>query len=208
MFNQILPAIRATLVLAILTGLIFPFVITIIAQFLFPDQANGSLIHNQEGKVIGSKLIGQSFTNLGYFHPRPSAAGAGYDGVASGGTNLGPTSKKLIVGQIDDPNSKDIDETFAGVKQLAEQYRNENGLSVNQKVPVDAVTRSGSGLDPDISTTNALLQAARISRVRKLPFSIIVKLVHNHIEERQFDLLGEPRVNVLVLNLDLDQLKQ
>jgi K+-transporting ATPase ATPase C chain len=207
MFSQIVPSIRATLVLAILTGLVFPLVITMTAQLFLPDQANGSLVRNSEGKIVGSRLIGQQFTKAEYFHPRPSAAGAGYDGIASGGTNLGPSSKKLILGQADDSKTKDTDETFVGVKQLVEQYRKENDLAVGVLIPVDAVTRSGSGLDPDISLNNALLQAPRIAKARKLPLNTVRDLVHQHTEDRQLGVLGEPRVNVLLLNLALDELK-
>jgi K+-transporting ATPase ATPase C chain len=199
-------AVRTTLVLALLTGVIFPLVVTGIAQALFPKSANGSLITDKNGKVIGSKLIGQPFTKPEYFHPRPSAAGSGYAGEASGGTNLGPTSQKLILGQKDNPETKDVDESFAGIKQLAEQYRAENNLAADQPVPVDAVTRSGSGLDPDISPENALLQAPRVAKARNIAEQTVIDLVHHQTEPRVLGFLGEPRVNVLMLNLALDQL--
>jgi K+-transporting ATPase ATPase C chain len=205
MFKQAITALRATIVLAVLTGIIFPLIITGIAQALFPHQANGSLITDRSGKTIGSSLLAQRFVRPEYFHPRPSAAGSGYAGEASSGTNLGPTSAKLILGQKDDPATKDFDESFAGIKQLAESYRAENSLPSDYAVPVDAVTRSGSGLDPDISVPNALLQAPRVAKARKLPESVVKDLLARHTEERQFGFLGEPRVNVLTLNLDLDQ---
>ena len=205
MIRQILPALRATIVLAVLTGLLFPLAVTGLAQAMFPAQANGSLIRGANGKVIGSRLIGQSFTKPEYFHPRPSAAGAGYGAEASSGTNLGPTSSKLLEGIPDDPKTKDTDESYAGVKQLVQAYRTENGLSPDAKVPVDAVTRSASGLDPHISVANALLQAPRVAQARKLPVDQVEALVRKHTEGRDLGLLGEPRVNVLELNLALDQ---
>lgn len=135
MFKHMVPALRATLVLAVLTGLVFPAAATLLAQILFPEQANGSLLKDKAGVVIGSRLIGQQFSSPRYFHPRPSAAGSGYQGEMSSGTNLGPTSSKLILGPADDPAGKDVDQSrigpgsFAGVKQLVAQYRIENGLN-------------------------------------------------------------------------------
>jgi K+-transporting ATPase ATPase C chain len=205
MLKEIMTAIKATLVLALLTGIIFPLVITGIAQLVFPEQSNGSLIKNEKNVIIGSKLIGQSFNKPQYFHPRPSAAGSGYAGEASGGTNLGPTSAKLILGSKDDPKTKDVDESFDGIKQLAEKYRQENNLAADAKVPVDAVTRSGSGLDPDISNANAILQAPRVAKARNLPQDTVIDFVHRASEGRQLGFLGEPRVNVLMLNLALDK---
>lgn len=204
MLKQIGPAIRATLVLAVLTGLLFPLAITGLAQLLFKEQADGSLLW-KEGQVVGSRLIGQAFTRPEYFHPRPSAAGSGYAGEASGGTNLGPTSAKLIEGLPDDPATKDTDEVYAGVKQLAAQYRETHRLSPDQKVPVDAVTRSASGLDPHISVANAALQVPRVAVARGMRPEEVVQLVRRHTEGRSFGLLGEPRVNVLELNLELDR---
>jgi K+-transporting ATPase ATPase C chain len=208
MLKQMMPAIRATLVLAILTGVIFPVAITMLAQLCFPEQANGSLTHNKAGQVIGSRLIGQQFVKPEYFHPRPSAAGSGYAGEASSGTNLGPTSAKLILGQADDPSTKDTDESFDGIKQLSQKYRQDSLLESNEKVPVGAVTRSGSGLDPDICEADAMLQARRIAKVRGLSKEDIQQLVKKHTEGRQFGFLGEPRVNVLMLNLALDEIKR
>lgn len=193
--------------LAILTGLVFPAVMTMLAQVLFPEQAKGSLIRNQAGEVIGSKLIGQQFTRSEYFHGRPSVAGSGYAGESSAGTNLGPTSSKLILGIKDDPSTKDVDESYAGVKQLADMYRRDNLLTVDEKVPVDAVTRSSSGLDPDISEANAMFQARRVAKARALAEATVVNLVRLHTQGRQLGFLGEPRINVLMLNLALDEIQ-
>jgi K+-transporting ATPase ATPase C chain len=207
LLQLIIQAVRTTLVLAMLTGLVFPFIITIIGQLLFPYQANGSLIKDSTGKVIGSALIGQTFTRPEYFHPRPSAAGSGYAGESSSGTNLAQTSSKLFEGVKDDPNTKDVDETFLGIKQLAEAYRQENDLPATFPVPVDAVTRSGSGLDPHISPLNATLQAARVAKARNCQVSDVLKLVKAHTENPDFGILGERRVNVLLLNLALDRIR-
>jgi len=193
MIRELVPAIRSTLTLALYTGIAFPLLIFGLGQALFPHQANGSLIE-QGGRIVGSELLAQSFTKPQYFHPRPSAAGSGYAGEASGGTNFGPTSKKLILG----------DQSFAGIKQLADSYRAENGLSAGVKVPVDAVTRSSSGLDPHISPTNAYLQAARVATARHLPEATVTELIRQYTEGRDLGLFGEPRINVLKLNLALD----
>ena len=205
MLKTIIQATRATLVLAILTGIIFPLAITAVAHTVFPSQANGSLVSNPKGVVIGSRLLAQQFSKPIYFHPRPSAAGSGYAGEASSGTNLGPTSQKLFEGQADDPKTKDVDESFLGVKQLADNYRKENNLAPDFLVPVDAVTRSGSGLDPDISPENAAAQAQRVATARKMPLQVVLNAVSQNTESRQLGFLGNPRVNVLSLNLSLDQ---
>lgn len=205
MLSQLFPAIRATIVLAILTGLVFPLVITGISQAAFPAQANGSLLKGKDGKIVGSVLIGQSFTRPEYFHPRPSAAGSGYAGEASSGTNLGPTSAKLIEGIDDDPATKDADETYAGIQDLVKQYRETNGLGAEVKVPIDAVTRSASGLDPHISIANAKLQAARVAKARSISSDEVRNALDQATEGRDLGLLGEPRVNVLLLNRALDQ---
>ena len=211
MLQQLRPAIMSVLVFTILTGLIFPFAITGIAQVAFPHQAKGSLIE-QNGKVVGSELIGQPFSAPGYFHPRPSAAGNGYNTgkptdsyTGSSGTNLGPTSSKLIKGIEDDPATKDVDESYAGIPQLAKTYREENGLPANAPVPADAVTRSASGLDPHISPANADLQVARVAKARGLGEDQVRKLVAENTDGRQLGVLGEARVNVLQLNLALDK---
>ncbi len=205
MLSQLFPAIRATLVLAILTGLVFPLVITGISQAAFPAQANGTLLKDKDGKIVGSALIGQSFSRAEYFHPRPSAAGSGYSAEMSSGTNLGPTSSKLIEGIDDDPATKDADESYAGVQDLVKQYREENGLGAEVKVPIDAVTRSASGLDPHISIANAKLQAPRVAKARKLSETDVISAVDKATEGRDLGVLGEPRVNVLLLNRALDE---
>jgi K+-transporting ATPase ATPase C chain len=161
-------------------------VLWVLSQGLFPESANGSLLI-RKGTVIGSSLLSQGFTDPKYFHPRPSAAGQGYDAASSGGSNLGPLSQKLI-------------ET---VKQRIKDYRVENELSPDAPVPADAVTSSGSGLDPHISVANALLQAKRVSKARKISVEMIRKKIEIHTEGRTLGILGEPRVNVLMLNLDL-----
>jgi K+-transporting ATPase ATPase C chain len=205
MFKQLRPAIMSVLVMTVAFGLVFPFVVTAIAQAAFRHQANGSLIE-QGGKVIGSELIGQPFTKPQYFHPRPSAAGSGYDASASSGTNLGPTSDKLINGIHKKlPNGKDDPGNFDGIRDLAAAYRQENGLPADAPVPPDAVTRSASGLDPHISPANAALQAPRVAKARNMTVDAVMEAVRHHTDGRDLGLLGEPRVNVLLLNLDLDR---
>lgn len=194
----------SVLAFTIITGFLFPFAVTGIAQGIFPKQARGSLIV-QDGKTIGSEIIGQSFAQPGYFHSRPSAAGSGYDASASSGTNLGPTSSKLIKGIPDDPKTKDADESYAGIPQLAAAYRKENNLAANAPVPADAVTRSASGLDPEISPENAALQVPRVAAARKLSPDDVQKLVSENTAGRTLGLLGEARVNVVLLNLALDK---
>jgi len=183
------------LVLFLTTGVIFPAVLFALGRTLFPHQANGSLI-TRGGTAIGSTLIGQPFTRPEYFHGRPSAAGRGYDAAASSGTNLGPNNPKLIDGAGD----------FPGIRQLAEQYRRENGIAPDTPIPIDAVTRSASGLDPQISPANAELQSARVARARGLSDSVVRSLVEDHTVRRQFGILGDPQVSVLELNLALDRL--
>jgi K+-transporting ATPase ATPase C chain len=198
------PAIMLTLWFIVAMGLVFPAVIWGISLAVFPHQANGSLIKDANGNVIGSELIGQNFAKPEYFHPRPSAAGNGYDAANSSGTNLGPTSDKLINGIKDDPKTKDTDESYAGISDLAKAYREENGLAPDAQVPADAVTRSASGLDPDISPANAELQAARVARARALNVERVKQLIRENTSERFVGIYGEPRVNVLKLNRALD----
>jgi K+-transporting ATPase ATPase C chain len=182
-------ALLMTVVLTLLLGIIYPLAMTGIAQVLFPNQANGSLVRDSSGNVIGSAILAQSFAQPQYFHPRPSAAGSdGYDATASGGSNLGPTSQKLI----------------DTVQQRAEAYRQENGLATDAAVPVDAVTASASGLDPDISPANALLQLPRVAGARGLSQDQVRSVVNQYTEGRTLFVLGEPRVNVLKVNLALD----
>ena len=186
--KQLWPAVAMTVVLMIITGGIYPGVVTVLAQLLFPNQANGSLISTADGQVTGSTLIGQGFSRPEYFHPRPSAAGNGYDDTASSGTNKGPTDRKLA----DTLVALAIDSAIA-----------EDG-AVRGKVPSDMVTSSGSGLDPDISPANAAQQVARVARARGVSESAVRALVAGHTTARQFGFFGEPRVNVLLLNIALD----
>lgn len=202
--QQIIPSIVMTVVMTIFAGLIFPVLVWGLGQLLFSDTANGSLIQNGE-KIVGSRIIGQAFSSPKYFHGRPSAAGAGYDPLSSGGTNLGPTSKKLISGIDDDPATPDADESYPGVEDLARVYRETNGLAADALVPVDAVTRSGSGLDPHISIRNAQIQSVRVAKVRGLREQEVFDLIERLREPRFLGIFGEPRVNVLMLNLALDE---
>ena len=205
MFRQLRAAIVSVLLLTILCGFIFPGVITVLAKVAFPRQANGSLIE-QNGKVVGSEIIGQNFAAPGYFHPRPSAAGNGYDATSSSGTNLGPTSDKLINGIHKKlPNGKDDPGNFDGIKDLAAAYRKENGLADNAAIPADAATRSASGLDPEISPANADIQAPRVAKARGLSEDAVKKIIADNTAGRQLGFLGEPRVNVLLTNIALDK---
>ncbi len=185
MRRQLQAALGMLLLFTVITGIVYPLAVTGVAQALFSDKADGSLIE-RDGRVVGSELIGQPFTAPEYFHPRPSAVK--YDGTLSSGSNLGPTNPALL----------------EAVERRADHYREENGLGPNAEVPVDAVTASGSGLDPDISVTNAHLQAARVAVARGMPISEVFDLIGEHTEDRAFGFLGEPRVNVLELNLALD----
>lgn len=205
MRRQLFPAFMMMVVFTVITGIAYPLVVTGIAQGLFNDKADGSLVKNADGQVVGSGLIGQSFTEPEYFHPRPSAAGDGYDASASSGSNLGPTNPKFLVGEKDDPDTADVDETFDGVEQRADAYRRENGLDADAKVPVDAVTASASGLDPHISVANARLQAPRVADARGLDVNTVLELVDDHTSGRDLGFLGETRVNVLELNVALDE---
>lgn len=190
-FSEIRGAVMATLVLAVVTCGLYPLVVWGISQAAFSDKANGSLIVGRDGTVRGSRLIGQNFTDAKYFHPRPSAAGAnGYDAASSGGSNLGPTSQKL----------RDA------IKDRIAAYRAENGLKETDAVPADAVTASGSGLDPHISVRNAELQAARVAKARGLSVEKVTQLLRQHTGSADFTILGEARVNVLQINLALDAL--
>jgi K+-transporting ATPase ATPase C chain len=185
--KQLVPAVMMTLVLCVLTGLVYPGVVTALAQALFPRQANGSLVV-AGGRVVGSALVGQPFARPEYFHPRPSAAGAGYDAAASGGANKGPTDAKLADTLI----AARVDSAVAveGARRGA--------------VPSDMVTASGSGLDPHVSPANAALQVARVARARGVDTGAVRRVVDAHTEGRQFGFFGEPRVNVLLLNIALD----
>ena len=201
------PALLLTLFFVVLTGIGFPVVVWAVGRVTFPDQASGSFIKDVKGNVVGSSLLGQSFTKPEYFHPRPSAAGSGYDAANSSGTNLGPTSDKLVNGIKDDPATKDVDETYPGFKDLAKAYREENGLAADAVIPADAATRSASGLDPHISPANAELQVARVAKARGLGADRVRQVLAANTAGRTLGIFGEPRVNVLELNLALDGLK-
>ena len=186
MFEQLLPAVRMTLVLTVLTGLLYPGLVTGLAKIIFPHQANGSLIEVQ-GKVIGSELIGQKFTKPEYFQGRPSAAGDGYDAANSGASNFGPTNQALI----------------SRIQGDAEKFRKENP-DFRGPIPADLLTASASGLDPDLSPASAAAQVPRVAKARGVAAAQIEDLVEQATTSRQLGFLGEPRVNVLRLNLALD----
>jgi K+-transporting ATPase ATPase C chain len=195
---QLLAAVRAILVFTVLVGLAYPLVVTGLSQVVFGDEADGSLVRDADGQVVGSSLLGQTFTSPEYFHGRPSAAGAGAAGVgsaddlstaASGASNLGPTNEDLL----------------ATVQERIDAYRDENGLTPDTLVPVDAVTASGSGVDPHISVANARLQADRVAEERDMDVADVVALIDDHTSSRNLGFLGEEGVNVLELNLALDE---
>src|SRR4249919_1616087 len=188
LFSHIRGAVVSTLVLAVVCCGLYPLIVFGISQVLFRDQANGSLIIGADGNVRGSKLLGQAFSDAKYFHPRPSAAGSGYDATSSGGSNLGPTSRKLN----------------DAIKDRVAAYRKENGLGESDSLPADAVTASGSGLDPEISLRNAELQTPRIAKARGLSEQKVRELIQENTDGRDLGVLGEPGVNVLNLNLALD----
>ncbi len=187
--RQLRPALMALAVFTVLLGVVYPLFATVVGQVAFSDKADGSLLR-RDGVVVGSELIGQTFSAPGYFHSRPSAAGDGYDGAASSGSNLGPLNPDLL----------------ASVEERVAAYRDENGLSADVRVPVDAVTASGSGLDPHISAANAQLQTARVADARGLDPAVVTALITEHTDGRSVGVLGEPGVNVVALNLALDEL--
>jgi len=240
MIKELGPGLRLTLALTILTGLLYPAVMTGVSELIFPKQAKGSLV-TVNGKPVGSSLIAQGFTKPEYFHPRPSAAGNGYDATSSSGTNLGPTSAKLLRGTTkkDDKNNDVVD--FDGIDDRIVHYCLENGIPYESSapldqfkdsqgnlddvklikafnddktplvftpksaIPADAVTMSASGLDPHISPANAELQAARVAKARGVSAEQVKPLIAQFTERADWGFLGEPRVNVLMLNLALDQ---
>jgi K+-transporting ATPase ATPase C chain len=191
MRDQIRISIISLLLFTLILGIVYPLAICVIGQTFFPNHANGGEVKDSSERIIGSKFIGQNFSSAYYFHPRPSYAGAnGYDGMASGGSNLGPTSKKLI----------DL------LQDRIEIFRLENNLSPSEHIPADAVTSSGSGLDPHISLQNAYLQSPRVALARHLPLTTVRDLVRKETSKRWLGVFGEKRVNVLLLNLKMDQL--
>lgn len=240
MLKELGPGLRLMIVFTVLTGLLYPVVMTGVSEVIFPKQANGSLI-TVNGKVVGSSLIGQPFAKAEYFHPRPSAAGSGYDASASGGTNLGPTSAKLIHGttKTDDKKNEVVD--FDGIDDRVvhycldndipymssmplEQFKDAQGnlddvklikafnddkaplvFTPQERIPQDAVTASASGLDPHISPANAVLQAGRVAKARNVAPDQIKQMVAEFTERPDWGLFGEPRVNVLQLNIALDE---
>lgn len=188
MRRQLLPALRVLLVLTVLTGLAYPLLVTGVAQGAFASKADGSVVTGPKGTEVGSSLIGQTFEGDRWFHGRPSAAGDGYDPTSSSSSNLGPTNPDLL----------------KAVADRVDQYRKDNGLSATATVPVDAVTASGSGLDPQISVANARLQAPRVAEARGLSLQEVRALIDEHTTGRSLGFLGEPGVNVVTLNLALD----
>ena len=188
MTKALLIALRTTAVTLVLTGIMYPYVVTGLAQLLFPDRANGSLVTDEHGQVVGSELIGQGGTHPAYFQPRPSAAGAGYEATASSGSNLGPTSKKLQ------------DRVTQDLERLKEENPDAPGPA-----PIELVTTSGSGLDPHLSPQAALWQVPRVARTRGVAPERVRAVVEAYSEGRDLGLLGEPRVNILLLNLALDR---
>jgi K+-transporting ATPase ATPase C chain len=190
MVRVIRSALLAFIALTALTGIAYPLFVTGVAQLVFPGRADGSLVE-RDGAIVGSRLIGQDFQRPQYFHPRPSAAGDGYDAMASGPSNLGPSNPELL----------------KSVRRRLRQYRRENGLKSGTAVPLDAVTSSGSGLDPHISPENARLQAARVAAARGLAKARVLSLIAKYTDGRSFGFLGAPGVNVLELNLALDDLR-
>jgi len=189
MRRQLFPALAMVVVLTLLTGVAYPLVMTGLARVFFADEAGGSLVE-RDGEVVGSRLVGQRFTRPEYFHPRPSAAGpAGYDGALSAGSNYGPTNEEFL----------------ATVAERVADYRAQNDLPLDAEVPVDAVTASGSGLDPQISRANARVQARRVAAARGMNLDDVLELVDANTDERALGFLGEPGVNVLLLNLALDE---
>ena len=229
MRRQLLTGLRVTVTLTLLLGLAYPLVVFGLGRVAFKDKTDGSYVENAKGEVVGSSLIGQLFVddngdpNPLYFQPRPSAAGDGYDALASSGSNLGPSNPKLIapadgpdcylVDVTDDngdpvlgPDGQPVQECYDNtVPARVAAYRAFNNLEASVAVPVDAVTSSASGLDPHISVANAKLQAARVAAARSLPVDTVLELISNHTAGRQWGFLGEKAVNVLELNLDLDR---
>jgi potassium-transporting ATPase KdpC subunit len=221
MRRQLLPALRMLVVLTVILGIGYPLVVLGVSQLAFHDKANGSLV-KKDGQVVGSSLLGQTFTGDSYFQGRPSAAGITASGSTdadgqpgdpsdlalsnTGGANFGPTNEKFLDGSTDDPSTPDVDESSEGVTQLVQAYRELNGLAADAMVPVDAVTSSASGVDPQISVANARLQANRVATARGIDVATVDRLIDQHTDGRSLGFLGAPGVNVLELNLALDAL--
>lgn len=205
MRRQLLPSIAMVLVFTVLCGLAYPLAMTLVGQALFKDNADGQLVRS-DGEIVGSRLIGQSFTEARYFHPRPSATDYTPGPSYAFGSNEGPTSDRFLYGE-DDPDTPDIDESqTTGVDDRVAAYRQQNGLGDDEQVPVDAVTGSASGLDPFISVANARIQAPRVAVIRGVDVERIDALVDRYITPRALGFLGEAGVNVVALNLALDEL--
>ncbi len=187
--RQLVPAVLAVVSLTVLVGVIYPLAVTAVGQVAFHDKVNGSIV-KVDGVAVGSKLLGQRFTAPKYFHPRPSAAGDGYDASASGGSNLGPTNADLL----------------STIGDRVAAYREENGLSADVDVPVDAVTASASGLDPHISIANARIQAQRVATARGLDIDTVLAAISDHTDRQPLGVLGDAGVNVLLLNIALDRM--
>lgn len=212
MRRQLLPALRMLLVLSVILGLLYPLAVLVVGQLVFSEKANGSLV-TPDGKVVGSSLIGQPFTEAKYLHPRPSNAGNGYDATASAASNLGPTNDKLVAvcfpetdddgNDLKNPDGSPVCSDSTVPARVA-AYREENGLAATDSVPVDAVTSSGSGLDPHISVANARLQADRVAKARGVQTADVLRLITANTDARSLGFLGEPGVNVLKVNLALN----
>jgi K+-transporting ATPase ATPase C chain len=206
--SDLLTSFLLTIVLVVVCCVAYPVAVWAAGQAIFPEKANGSLIVDKAGAVRGSSLLAQNFASEKYFQPRPSAAGTGYDSTGSSGTNFGPTSAKLANGShAKDAQGKDVNDpnNFDGIRDLVAAYRASNGLLPSDPVPADAVTRSGSGLDPHISVANSLLQAARVAKARHVPVESIRAMIPRFTRDRDLGVFGEPCVNVLELNLALDR---
>lgn len=202
--RELRPLFAITVLLLLLASVAYPLAVTGIGQAVFNRQANGSFIE-VNGRPVGSSLVGQSFTGDQYFQGRPSAAGAGYDAASSSGSNLGPTSAKFIEGSEDDPATAEVDESFAGIAQRVAAFRESNGLAADATLPADSVTASGSGLDPHISPATARLQVARVAAARGTSEAAVRQLLDAFTEDAFLGFIGQPRVNVLKLNIAMDE---
>jgi K+-transporting ATPase ATPase C chain len=208
LISDLRTALFLTILLVVACCVAYPVAVWAAGQALFSGKADGSLVADKSGAVRGSSLLAQNFASDKYFQPRPSAAGTGYDSTSSSGTNFGPTSAKLANGShAKDARGKDVNDpnNFDGIKDLVGAYRTANGLPASDPVPADAVTRSGSGLDPHISVANALIQAGRVAKARQAGIDAVKALIERCTQDRELGVFGEPGVNVLLLNLALDR---